>query len=74
LIGIPISVWCGDLSLPVFLDKVLKFLSVSGGWIWNGMVRKPSLELVFVPLIIYWGMLLAKSLCIIKAERGGYDA
>lgn len=51
--GIPVIIGGSDFGLPVIFDEVLEVLAISGGGIWDVVVRKPSFELGFVPFIIY---------------------
>lgn len=50
--GVPGVVWLDSVVLPVVLDKVLEVLAVRGCWVWNVVIRQPSLELGLVPLVV----------------------
>ena len=41
-----------DFRLPVVLDQIFEIFTISGRWIWDIVVREPSLKLSFVPFIV----------------------
>ena len=52
--GIPVIVGGSNFGLPVIFDEVLEVLAISGSGIWDVVIGKPSLELGFVPFIVYY--------------------
>lgn len=52
LVGVPLAVWLDHVVVPVLLHKVLKILAVRSSWVWNVVIREPTLELSLVPFVI----------------------
>lgn len=52
LVGVPLVVWLYNIVLPVLLNQILQVLAVCRCWVWDVVVREPTLELSLVPLVI----------------------
>lgn len=52
--GVPFVVWGDNVALPVLLDKIFEKFAVSRGWVGDVIIREPSLELGFVPVVVDW--------------------
>lgn len=50
--SIPFIVRLYNIVIPVLRDEILQILAVSWGWIWDVLVRQPSLKLRLVPLVV----------------------
>lgn len=51
-VSVPVLVGRHGVGIPVLLDDLLEILAVSGGGVWDVVVRQPSLQLRLVPLVV----------------------
>lgn len=62
--GVPAAVGGDDIGIPVLLDELLQLLAVGGRGIRHVVVRKPSLQLGLMPLVVCCETGLSVSWCV----------